>query len=113
MALDRVEHAGGMAVRGVDHDHVGLGGDQGAGAQLAVRADTGGGGDTQAAELVLVGQRMRLGLVHVLDGDQADAAIGVVHHQQLLDAVPVQQAPRLGRVDVGLTVTRFSRVISS
>ena len=41
----------------------------------AVRADTGRGGDAQAAEFVLVGERVGLRLVHVLHGDQPDAAI--------------------------------------
>ncbi len=35
---------------------------------------------------------MRDGLVHVLHGDQADAAILVIDHQQLLDAMLVQHA---------------------
>ena len=61
----------------------------------AVLAHAGRGGDAQPAELVLVGERMGLRLVHVLDGDQADAAVGLVHHQQLLDPVAVQQAPGL------------------
>ena len=90
-----------MAMRGVDHDHVHLGGDQRLGAGMPVLAHAGRRGDAQPAELVLVGERMRLRLVHVLDGDQADAAIGLVHHQQLLDPVPVQQPPRLVAVDVG------------
>ena len=67
----------------------------------AVLADAGRGGDAQAALLVLAGVRMGLRLLHVLDGDQADAAIGVVDHQQLLDPVAVQQAPGLVRRDVG------------
>ena len=66
------------------------------------RADAGGGGDAQPAQLVLVGQRVRVRLVHVLDGNQADAAIRLVHHQQLLDAVAVQQVARLLRVHPGL-----------
>ena len=65
------------------------------GARVALRPDAGGGGDAQPAEFVLVGERVGLRLVHVLDGDQSDAAVGVVHHQQLLDAVAVQQAPGL------------------
>ena len=38
-------------------------------------------------------------LLDVLDGDQADAAAGFVDHQQLLDAVLVQQAARLVLAD--------------
>ena len=55
-------------------------------------ADGGGGRDPQAALLVLAGVRIRDRLLDVLDGDQADAAVLVVDHQQLLDAVLMQQA---------------------
>ena len=88
-------------MRGVDHDHIHLRLDQRARAGLAFRPHAGGGGDPQPAEFVLVGQRVGLRLVHVLDGDQPDAAVGVVHHQQLLDAVAVQQAARLVGADAG------------
>ena len=80
----------------------------------AIRPDTGGGGDAQAAKFVLVGKRVGLRLVHVLHGDQADAAIGIVDHEQLLDPVLVQQVPGLAPAPTSaVTVTRFSRVISS
>src|SRR5215472_12847126 len=46
-------------------------------------------------------ERVGLRLVHVLDRDQPDAAIGIVHHQQFLDAVMVQQAARLVGADAG------------
>ena len=84
-------------MRGIHHDDIGLGGDQGARTRFAIRPDAGGGGDAQAAKLVLVGERVGFGLVHVLDGDQADAAIGVIDDDQLLDAVLVQQLPGLAR----------------
>ena len=91
------QNAGGMAVRGVDHQNVHAGLDQRLGASVAVLTHAGGGGDAQAAELVLVCQRVGGRLVHVLDRDQADAAEHLVHHQQLLDPVGVQQAARLVR----------------
>ena len=56
------------------------------------RAGAGGGGDAQPAVLVLAGIRIELRLLDVLDRDQADAAIGLVDDQQLLDAVLVQEA---------------------
>ena len=87
----RFQHARGMAVRGVDHDEIDAGVDQPLGALEAVLADRGRGGDAQPALRVLAGVRMRDRLLDVLDGDQADAAILVVDHQQLLDAVLVQQ----------------------
>ena len=55
-------------------------------------ADRGGRGDAQPPLLVLAGMRVGDRLLDVLDGDQADAAILVVDHQQLLDPVLVQQA---------------------
>ena len=78
-------------MRGVDHDDVAFRLDQRHGAGIAVLAHAGGGGDAQAAALVLAGVGIFLRLLDVLDGDQADAAIGIVHHQDLLDAVLVQQ----------------------
>ena len=65
-------------------------------------ADGRRGGDAQAALLVLAGVRIGDRLLHVLDGDQADAAVLVVDHEQLLDAVLVQQA-------LGLVLRRRSR----
>ena len=91
MRLDRVEHRARMAVRGVDHDEVDAGLDQPLGALEALVADGGGGGDAQPPLLVLAGIRIGDRLLDVLDGDQADAAILVVDHQQLLDAVLVQE----------------------
>ena len=89
-AVDRVQHARGMAMRGVDHDQVDAGIDQPLGALETVLADGGRGGDAQPALRVLAGERMRDRLLHVLDGDQTDAAILVVDDQQLLDAMLVQ-----------------------
>jgi hypothetical protein len=56
----------------------------------------------QPALLVLAGMGIGLRLFHVLHGDQADAAVGVVDDQQLLDAVLVQQALRLLLADAFL-----------
>ena len=87
-----------MAVRGIDHDHVAFRLDQRHGAGIAVLAHAGRGGDAQAAALVLAGVGIFLRLLDVLDRDQADAAIGVVDHQDLLDAVLVQQPLGLVRL---------------
>ncbi len=99
--LDGSKHAHGVAVGGVYDDDVGLGRDQCAGTGLAVRSDAGGGGDSKAAKLVLVGERVGFRLVHVLDGDQADAAIAIVDNDQLLDPVLVQQVPGAFGADIG------------
>ena len=52
-------------------------------------------GDAQTPALVLAGVREFLCLLDVLDGDQADAAVILVHHHELLDAVLMQQPLRL------------------
>ena len=87
-----------MAVRGVDHDDVAFRLDQRHGARIAVFADAGRGGDAQAAALVLAGVGIFLRLLDVLDGDEADAAIGVVDDENLLDAVLMQQPLGLVRL---------------
>ena len=97
----------------VDDDHVHLGLDQCRAPGIARRPRPRWPPRRAAAQLVLVGQRVCLRLVHVLDGDQPDAAIGIVHHQQLFDAVAVQQAAGLLWAHASATVTRFSRVINS
>src|SRR6185312_16749278 len=48
-----LDHALGMAVGGIDHDHVAFRLDQRHGAGIAVFADAGGRGHAQAAALVL------------------------------------------------------------
>ena len=84
-----------MTVRGIDHDDIDLGLDQSQRPFDALGADAGGGGTTQSAQFVFVGKGVELGLVHVLDRDQADAAVAVVDHQQLLEPVAMQQPARL------------------
>ena len=91
-----------MAVRGIDHDQIDARLDQPLGAVEALVADRGRGGDAQAALLVLAGVRIGDRLLDVLHRDQADAAVLVVDHQQLLDAVLVQQA-------LGLVLARRPR----
>src|ERR1700732_3031429 len=81
---------GEMAVRGVDHHEIDARGDQLLGACEAQVADRRRRGDAQPALLVLAGVRIGDRLFHVLDRDEADAAVFVVDHQQFLDAVLVQ-----------------------
>ena len=90
MRLTAFEHLRGMTVRGVDHDQIDAGIDQALGALETGLADRGRGGNAKPALRVLAGQRMRDRLFHVLDGDQADAAILIVDHEQLFDAMLVQ-----------------------
>ena len=54
-AVDRFQHARGMAVRGIDHDQIDAGVDQPLGALEAALADRGRGGDAQPALRVLAG----------------------------------------------------------
>ena len=86
-------------MRGIDHDQIDAGIDQQFGALKAALADGGRGRDAQSALRVLAGQRMRDRLFHVLDGDQADAAILIVDDQQLFDAMLVQHPLRLVLAD--------------
>ncbi len=98
-ALHRLRHALGMAVGGVDHDHVDFGIDQGFGAADGVVADADGRRGPQPSLRVLAGVGVLLRLFDVLHGDQADATEIVVHHQKLLDPVLVKQSFRLFPVD--------------
>ena len=89
-----------MTVCGIDDEKVDAGFDQALGALEAVIADADGGSSAKAALRILGGIRVQLRLLDVLDGDQADAAALAIDHQQLLDAVRVQQALGLLLVDV-------------
>jgi hypothetical protein len=98
-AVDRLQHAGRMAMRGIDHDDIDTGVDQPLGALVTALADRGCSRDPQPALRVLAGQGMRHRLFHVLDGDQTDAAVLLIDDQQLFDAVLVQHPLRLVLVD--------------
>ena len=97
--FDCRQDAFGMAVRGIDDQHVHAGVEQGFGPFQPGVADPGRRCNPQPALFVLAGVGMALGLVHILDRDQAGADAVLVHHQQLLDPVLVQQALGFGPVD--------------
>ncbi len=84
-------HALRMAMRGIDHDHVHAGIDQGRDALLGVAADANRGADQQALVAILGGVRVVAGLLDVLDGDQSAQLVVVVDDQNLFDAELVQQ----------------------
>ena len=88
-----------MAMGGIDHQEVDAGVDQALGALEARIADRGRRGGAEPALRVLGGVRVELRLLHVLDGDEADAAILIVDDDQLLDAVLVKQLLGLGLAD--------------
>ncbi len=92
---DLIQHLLRMAMRRIDHDAVHARINQHLRAKKSLVADGGGGGDAQASRLVLAGGRMQCRLFDVLDRHQSDAAELGVDHQQLLDAILVQQAARL------------------
>ena len=86
-----------VAVRGVDDEHVDLGGDERGRALERVRADADGGADPQPAPLVLRRERVPLPLLDVLDRDQAPEGARPVDDRELLDLVATEQQLRLGQ----------------
>ncbi len=93
--VDRLEHHLRVAVGGVHHHDVHAGVHQRLGALQAVWPHADGGTAAQASQGILAGVREALALLDVLDGDEAAQGAGVVHHQELLDAVLVEQVLRL------------------
>ena len=83
---------GVVAVRGVDHDQVAPGVDQRLGALEARVADRRRRGDPQPPCRVLGRVRRSDRLLDVLDGDQADAVVALVDHEQFLDPPLVEDA---------------------
>ena len=79
-----------MTVGGVEHEHVGTGGEELGSAVFAVLADADGGTHTQTALVVLAGVGVFLHLVDVLHGDEAAQLTVVINNEELLDAVSVQ-----------------------
>ena len=98
-ALDRRDDAAAVPVGRIDHHHIHLGLEQNVRARVPRIADTGRGGNAQAAVFVLGGVRKCFCLFDVLDGHQSGAAKVGVHHQKFLDAMGVQQALRLLAID--------------
>ncbi len=76
---------------GIDHHHVAFRLDQGERAAETILAHAGCGGDAQAAALILGGVGIFLGLFDIFHGDEADAAVGIIHHENFFDAVLMQQ----------------------
>ena len=89
------EHAGGVAVGGVEADGVHFGVDQRGDAVHHIAGDANGGGAEQAALAVLGGVGVLLGLLDVLDGDEAAQHVVFVHQRQFFDAVLGEDLARL------------------
>ena len=92
-----LDHRAGVAVRGVQHQGVGAGGQQGRGALLEVR-DAHRGGHPQLPGGVLAGVRAALRAADVARGHHAAQREALVDHQHALDA-PLAQQP-LDQADV-------------
>ena len=92
--LDRLGDIGIVAVRGVDDDAIAAGVDQRLGAREAGVADRRRGGHPKPAFGILGRERRGDRLLDILDGDQPDAVVVLVDHQQLLDPPLVEDAPR-------------------
>ena len=89
-----VEHALRVAVRGVDDEHVDVGGDQRVGALDRVARDADRRAAAQPAERILRRVRVLDRLLDVLDGDQPLQPEVAVDDEQLLDLVLVQDLAR-------------------
>ena len=87
-----------MTVRGVDHQHVHTGSDQGVHSLVSIGAGTNGGADAQLAIGILTGVREAFGLIKIFHGDHAAQVKRVVNHQYFLDPVLVQQLLHLGEI---------------
>ena len=95
--LDRLDHAGRVAVGGVDGDGVDAHRHERLDPLLDVVADADGGRAAQPAGVVAEAFGELLALLDVLDRDQPGEAAVVVDERQLLDAVTLQD--RLGLVE--------------
>ena len=89
---DGFHHSRGMAMRGIQSQHVHLGASQFHGALEEVSSGADGRSRAQPALLVLRGLGEFEFFLDVLDGDQALQIEVLVNDQQLLDAMALQQA---------------------
>ena len=89
---DGLQHIFRMAVGRVDHQHVDTGVNQGLRTFVSLVADGGGCGNAQAPLIVLGCVGVEARLFDVFHGDQADALIGRIHHQQLFNPMLMQKA---------------------
>ena len=94
---DTLDHALAVAMRGIDHDGVDTGLDQRFDPLFRAFADSHGRTDPQPPRSVARSVRKTGLLVDVFDGDQALQLERIVHHQQPLELVLVQQRLGLGR----------------
>ena len=105
---DAVEHALRVTVGGVHHDHIHARFHQRGDALFGAAAGAHGRADAQTALAVFTGVGVAGGFFDVLDGDHAAQLAGVVDHQDLFDAVLVQQG--LHFVGAGALFHRYQAV---
>ena len=91
-----------MTVRGIHHDHVDPGLGQELDALFRTLAHADRRADTQAALLVLAGQRMLAGLEDILYRHQPAQFKCIIDHQHALEAVLVHQAARFFQAGIFL-----------
>ena len=93
--FDRIDHAQAVRMRRIDREHVDLAAHQ----FLRALEKVAGGADrrarAQTALFVFGGVRILELLLNVLDRDQTLQKIVIVHHEQFLHAMPVQNFFRL------------------
>lgn len=91
-ARDGLDDLRGVAVRGIDDDHVATGRNEAFGALEAIFADRRCSSDAQTSLSVLRGVGVLRRLLDVLDGDEADAIVSVIDDDQFFNAVLMEQA---------------------
>ena len=80
-----------MAMRRINNHQINTGINQRFRAGKAIIANSCRCGNPQTALLVFCCIRVQLRFFHIFDGNQTNAMIGVIHHQQLFNAVMVQK----------------------
>ena len=96
----RIENALRMAMCGIDDDQIDAGIDQPLGPLDTVITNADGGGSTQTALRILRRIGVELRLFDILDGDETNATAIAIDHQQLLDAMRMQEALGFLLIDI-------------
>ncbi len=89
--LNRLDDAPGMSVGGIDDDHIHVLVQQSFRPEHPVLANAGRGGDAKPAPFILACVGITLRLLDILNGDETNASILLIHHQEFLDPVFVQK----------------------
>src|SRR5690606_3844726 len=89
-AGNRIQNALGVPVSGINDQEVNASINQAFGALKPIISYARGGGNAKASLRVLGSKRVELGLLNVLNRDEANAIVVIIHHEKLFDAVLVQ-----------------------